>query len=190
MSSHSPVKIAICGTHGTGKSTTVRALADAFNTMKVEIVPEFARTYAAHAGNPDILMQGKDSPVSQLLSLIHYPVIEAMALARRPDLVICDRGILDSFAYVTEVGVPFSRSEREYAQRLLNDHAKTYDLVFYHPIEFALSHDGVRNSEHHFQRHMDKAIREQWARANVGLIEVRGSLEARVQTIMQYLPHL
>ena len=82
---------------------------------------------------------------------------------------------------------PFTECESRYARVLLFTHAKTYDHVFYHPVEFPLIHDGVRNSDHAFQSQIDKAVKALWAEAGVPLIEITGTIAERVQKISDYI---
>ncbi len=182
-----PIKIAISGSHGTGKTTTVNELAKIFRNNAVEIVPEFARNFIETNDNPNVMMEGAAHPISQMMALIHYPVLEQQAQLKNPALIISDRGILDSYSYIRAVNVPLDEFELKYMIDMTTRHAQSYHHVFYHPIEFPLKQDGVRDIDIRFQEHMDKAIRHAWKAANVPIIEVGGSVIVRTHAIFSTL---
>ena len=177
-----PPKIAITGTHGTGKSTLVAALAAHYRArgLKVEIAQEFGRRYVEYTGDAKRLQPGASNPARQIISLFHDVQEEYRAMAAGPDIVICDRGVVDSLTYSLAVGETYDAVDMAFTRELINSHARTYDLVIALPIEFPMLYDGVRPADVAFQAFIHEEMAREWAKAGVTPKTVTGSVPERV----------
>ncbi len=185
MTRNLPPKIVITGTHGTGKSTLVAALADHYRAqgLAVEIKREFGRRYVDYTGDAKRLQPGASSPARQIISLFHDVQEEYRAMAAGPDIVICDRGIVDSLTYSLAVGEVYDAVDMAFTRGLINDHVKTYDLVIRVPVEFPMHYDGVRPDDVAFQTFIDAEMAKEWRDAGAALRTVQGTVEQRVAQV-------
>ena len=124
------VKIGFTGTHCTGKTTLVNRLHK--DIPKSAVVKEVARNY-----DRDILRKceyQKDILADQIRSEV-YASIEN-------EIVITDRTIIDNIAYM----MYFCGLEYHYmVYDILKDWIRTYDVIFFCPIEdIPLEDDGFR----------------------------------------------
>ena len=119
-------KFALVGTSCVGKSTLLIALEKKlqkqFPSKNIAIVPEAARSYfSKHKTNTPFGF----SPQSEIQSLAKRT--EESVQKDNPDIILCDRSVIDSPAYVSTVG------DTKGAQRLLNniiDWLPTYSHIF------------------------------------------------------------
>ncbi|MBU0859180.1 MAG: ATP-binding protein [Alphaproteobacteria bacterium] len=176
-----PPRIVITGTHGVGKSTLVAALCAHYRQRGVvtEVAREFGRRYIEYSGDPLRLTPASTNPSRQVISLFH-DVQEEFRAAAAGDLVICDRGVVDSLAYSEAVGITYDAVDLKFARGLVHEHARGYDLVIYLPVEFALADDGVRMADVAFQKFMDEQIYKGWRDAGVSPVMVRGTEAQRL----------
>ena len=181
-------KIAFTGAHGTGKTTLVRALAvrEGALTTGATVTPEVPRVICELVGDPTFFRRGKNSFAKQLTILLGQPVYEATVSAG--DIVLCDRAILDHWAYTRilfpeAVGTP----EAVAAEAMVRRHMKSYDALFYVPIEFAPEDDGTREGDAAFQRDIDGEIRRLLTSFGLRYETVRGAVEERVDLTLAAL---
>ena len=177
-----PPKIAITGTHGTGKSTLTAALADHYRArgLAVEVKREFGRRYVDYTGDAKRLQPGASNPARQIISLFHDVQEEYRAMAAGPDIVICDRGVVDSLTYSLAVGETYDPLDMAFTRALIADHVKTYDAVIRLPVAFPMPYDGVRPEDVAFQSFIDGALRKEWRDAGAKPRTVQGTVEERV----------
>lgn len=180
-----PPKIVITGTHGTGKSTLVAALAEHYRAqgLRVEIKREFGRRYVDYTGDAKRLQPGASNPARQIISLFHDVQEEYRAMAAKPDIVICDRGVVDSLTYSLAVGEVYDAVDMAFTRELINGHVNTYDLVIRVPVEFAMPYDGVRPADIAFQTFIDAEMQKEWRDAGANLHTVQGTVEQRVAQV-------
>jgi nicotinamide riboside kinase len=154
-------KIAFVGAHGTGKTTLVNALRDYLQSMGVEcaITPELPRIICDTASDPTFFRRGNNSLLRQTLLLAGQPIYET-AEASDEGVLLCDRSILDHWAYTLNLFLPELQIEGVIPplQDLVARHCCSYDYIFYVPIEFAPQDDGIRESDQEFQSAIDKEI--------------------------------
>ena len=61
-------------------------------------------------------------------------------------------------------------------------------LVFYFPIEFPVVDDGFRSKDEEFRKKIDENIKNILNYRHIPYIEVRGTVEERLNTIKQHFP--
>ncbi|MEO6323258.1 MAG: ATP-binding protein [Thermoanaerobaculia bacterium] len=188
---HSSQRIAFVGAHGTGKTTLARAVAEKLQEAGIAapVVPEVPRWICSKANDPVFFRREKNSPLRQVLLLLGQPVFETALLQSRSAWLLCDRSLLDHWAYTRLL----FRDEllREGVTELLDEfvssYTRTYDYMFYVPIEFAPLDDGTREGDDRFQEQVDSEIRQLLGAYRLATQTVSGTVEARVATVISQL---
>lgn len=163
------MKIALTGAHGVGKTTLARELA---KRLDLPLITDRARKAAKFLG----IDQAND-----LRAVLVQQLAEEM---RNSEGFVSDRSVLDLFAYWVAYGLKYDQFHTDICRN-----AK-YDLLVYVPVETPLTDDGFRDVDLEFQRLVDIIIKEAFdfylhVRKR---ITVSGTLEERVQTVMDALP--
>lgn len=148
------MKIAIIGTHGTGKTTLAYRLCAeakkrAYNAV---ILNETARSC------PFPINQG--SSLDGFLWMTGTQIAkEQAAKAHKSDYIVCDRSVLDHVCYV-----PYDLANGEiydYFKLALGTWMTTYDKIFWvHPTGEAIIPDGIRATDMNYQMKIHERFRE------------------------------
>lgn len=141
------MKLAFIGTHGVGKTTLCFDLAARLKRLdwSVDIVKEVARACP--------LPINRDTTVEAQAWILHTQVAEELAAASRYQVVVCDRSVLDNYAYLAHRG---GRSAAYDA--LVQEWITTYDALVKVPVIQSPSFDGTRDTSSAFQRDIDHWI--------------------------------
>ncbi|MGD8628761.1 MAG: ATP-binding protein [bacterium] len=141
------LKIAFIGTHGVGKTTLCYELAAHLKRLdySVDFVKEVARECP--------LPINQDTTLEAQSWILHTQIAREIAAADKYQAVICDRSVLDNYAYlVHQVGqVP----EME---PVIGHWLKTYTLLVKVPIWEPPRFDGTRDLSETFQAEIDRTI--------------------------------
>lgn len=143
------VKLAFIGAHGVGKTTLCFDLASRLKRLDrgVDIVKEVARACP--------LPINRETTFEAQAWILHQQIAEELESASRYEMVICDRSVLDNYAYmVHRVG-----RQPEY-DALVAAWLRSYDGLFKVPIMHGPSFDGTRDVSDRFQREVDGIIEE------------------------------
>lgn len=176
-------RIILIGAHGTGKSTLAKVLAEAFNFPITESVAR-------------ILLELKYNPDS-----MDYQ--EAVCKLSRWDftrwkdvLNIMTRCPLDALAYTKALS---RKKEDKLYSDMYNRHLEHFkkdevamemlkhSLFVYLPIEFKPENDGVRPTDPEYQQVVDQAMRELIREFQITPLVVSGSVEERVEKVINYI---
>lgn len=181
-------KIALTGAHGTGKTTLLAALSKFFKNQGEShlLVPEIPRIACQAAGDPEFFRRGFNSLNKQLMLLFGQVVYESTC-GKQTSLLICDRTVIDHLAYTRVLfGEELKSSQID---MLIEDfavkHSKTYDEIFYLPIEFPPVDDGIRESDILFQRSVDNEIRALLDANKISVTTVSGTVEERASLVFR-----
>jgi thymidylate kinase len=142
------VKVAFIGTHGVGKTTLCYDLAALLKRrdLSVDIVKEVARL-------SPLPINRKTSLDAQTWILMTQ-VAEEIRSASQHQVVVCDRSVLDNYAYMV-----LACGRQKGIERFVDHWMKTYDLLFKVPMsEGAVSADGVRDTDEFFMRSIDQLV--------------------------------
>lgn len=141
------MKIAFIGTHGVGKTTLCYDLASRLKRQDrvVDIVQEVARACP-------LPINRETTPQAQAW-ILHTQIAEELAASARGDIVICDRSVLDNYAYLVH-----QAGHRPEFDALVRQWVTTYDFLFKVPIIDAPTFDGTRDVSRDFQRAIDGVI--------------------------------
>lgn len=143
------MKLAFIGTHGVGKTTLCYDLASRLKRQDrvVELVMEVARK------SP--LPINRDTTIAAQSWILHTQIAEEIAASATEAIVICDRSVLDNYAYLVH------RAGRQAAlDPLVREWVKSYDCLFKVPILGVPTFDGRRDLSPAFQREIDVLIDE------------------------------
>jgi nicotinamide riboside kinase len=80
-------------------------------------------------------------------------VAEEIRTSSLNDVVVCDRSVLDNYAYMV-----LACGRQKPIERCVDHWMKTYDLLFKVPFAGAASADGVRDTDEFFIRSIDQLV--------------------------------
>ena len=141
------MKIAFIGSHGVGKTTLCYDLASRLKRQDraVDLVKEVARRCP--------LPINRDTTLSAQAWILHTQIADEVAAAAQTDIVICDRSVLDNYAYMVNQAGRLPAYDA-----LVTEWVRTYDGLFKVPIIDAPTFDGQRDVSQTFQRDIDGII--------------------------------
>jgi nicotinamide riboside kinase len=141
------LKVAFVGTHGVGKTTLCFDLAAQLKRLDlgVDIVKEVARRCP--------LPINEDTTYDAQAWILHTQIAEEIAATADNEVVICDRSVLDNYAYlVARVG------RRAELDPLVREWVRGYDALIKVPVLGAPQFDGKRATSRWFQLEIDGII--------------------------------
>ena len=141
------MKVAFIGTHGVGKTTLCFELAAHLKRLDlgVELVKEVARRCP--------LPINEETTLDAQTWILHTQVAEEIAASAQYEVVVCDRSVLDNYAYLV------ARAGRHPAlDGLVGEWIRGYDTLFKVPVTSAPSFDGTRAVSRAFQLEIDATI--------------------------------
>jgi thymidylate kinase len=146
-------KVALVGTHGINKTTLAYELAGALKRRgrTVELLTEIARECP--------FPLNEQATREAYLWIIARQVQLEIEKAPRADVLVCDRSVLDNFAYyVRRYGSTDEQAEAlgAYCQSWM----KSYDMLVRLPITQPLAADGFRSTNEEFQHDIDRLCDE------------------------------
>lgn len=141
------MKVAFIGTHGTGKTTLCYDLVGALKKQNVnaDLVKEVARL------SP--LPVNRKTSLDAQTWILMTQVAEEIRSASHHDVVVCDRSVLDNYAYLA-----FACGRQKAIERFVDFWMKSYDLLFKVPVVEAPSEDGFRDTDQFFIRSIDQLV--------------------------------
>ncbi len=141
------MKLAFIGTHGVGKTTLCYDLASALKRqgINVDMVKEVARL-------SPLTINRKTSLDAQMW-ILATQIAEEIRSASQHEVVVCDRSVLDNYAYMT-----FACGRQKPIERFVDHWMKSYDVLFKVPICGRASDDGVRDTDEFFMRNIDQLV--------------------------------
>ncbi len=143
------MKIALIGSHGVGKTTLCYELAARLKRQDrvVELVTEVARRCP--------LPINRDTTLQAQAWILHTQVAAELAASAEGGIVICDRAVLDNYAYlVHQVG------RQPGLDAMVHEWVASYDALIKVPIIDPPSFDGRRDVSQEFQVAIDRVIDE------------------------------
>lgn len=171
------LKIAFVGTHGVGKTTLCFDLAAQLKRLDlgVELVKEVARRCP--------LPINEETTLAAQAWILHTQMAEELAAQACYEVVICDRSVLDNYAYLV------ARAGRQSdLDPLVATWIRSYDALFKVPVLSLPSYDGTRAVSPAFQLEIDAVIDQ--LIGDFGVDALRLDAEDRdgwIPTVMQSL---
>jgi nicotinamide riboside kinase len=160
------LKVAFVGAHGVGKTTLCFDLAAQLKRLDlgVDIVKEVARRCP--------LPINEDTTFDAQAWILHTQIAEEIEAVAQYEVVVCDRSVLDNYAYLV------ARAGRQpELEPLVLQWVRSYHTLFKVPVTAAPTFDGKRAVSPAFQRQIDEIIEELLHR--FGIEAVRLDPEAR-----------
>lgn len=141
------MKIAFIGSHGVGKTTLCYELAARLKKQDrvVDLVMEVARSCP--------LPINRDTTIDAQAWILHTQIAQEIAAASRGGVVVCDRSVLDNYAYLVH-----ATGRRPSYDALIEEWVATYHALIKVPVLDPPSFDGTRDTSMHFQREIDRLI--------------------------------
>jgi nicotinamide riboside kinase len=142
------LKVAFIGSHGVGKTTLCFDLAALLKRqdLHVDIVKEVARL------SP--LPINQKTTLEAQLWILTTQVAEEIRSAAHHRVVVCDRSVLDNYAYMV-----FACGRQKPIERFVDFWIKSYDLLFKVPLAPGPApQDGVRDTDEFFVRGIDQLV--------------------------------
>ncbi len=141
------MKVAFIGTHGVGKTTLCYDLAAALKRQgfNVDMVKEVARL------SP--LPINRQTSLDAQTWILTTQVAEEIRSSSQHEVVVCDRSVLDNYAYLS-----FACGRQKAIERFMDYWMKTYDLLFKVPLAGQAQADGVRDTDEFFMRAIDQLV--------------------------------
>ncbi len=141
------LKVAFVGSHGVGKTTLCFELAARLKRrdLRVDMVKEVARSCP--------LPLNRDTTEEAQAWILHTQIAEEIAAAARHDVIVCDRAVLDNYAYLVQ---KFGRNR--VFDELMSAWLPTYAALIKVPIISNPRFDGVRDTAADYQQEIDQVI--------------------------------
>lgn len=168
------MKVAFIGTHGVGKTTLCYDLAALLKrrNVHVDIVKEVARL------SP--LPINRQTSLEAQTWILATQVAEEIRSASQHEVVVCDRSVLDNYAYMV-----FAAGRQKPIERFVEYWMKTYDLLFKVPMAGAAPVDGVRDTDEFFRHTIDKLVDELLAEKKLPCERLVGDHDAWIATVRE-----
>jgi GTPase SAR1 family protein len=141
------VKLAFIGSHGVGKTTLCYDLASRLKRQDraVDLVKEVARRCP--------LPINRETTREAQAWILHTQIADEVAACAQNDIVICDRSVLDNYAYLVNQAGRIPAYDA-----LVREWVGTYDRLIKVPIIDPPTFDGRRDVSHSFQHDIDRII--------------------------------
>jgi nicotinamide riboside kinase len=141
------MKLAFIGTHGVGKTTLCYDLVASLKRhgLDADLVKEVARL------SP--LPINRQTSLDAQTWILVTQIGEEIRSASRHAVVVCDRSVLDNYAYMV-----LACGRRRPIERFVEYWMKTYDLLIKVPITGTAAADGVRDVDELFVRSIDGLV--------------------------------
>jgi nicotinamide riboside kinase len=159
-------KVAFIGTHGVGKTTLCYDLAAALKRggRNVDVVKEVARQ------SP--LPINRQTSFEAQLWILTTQIAEEIRSASRHEVVVCDRSVLDNYAYMA-----LACGRRPELEPFLDEWMRTYDVLFKVPIGAPVTADGVRDTDEAFVQSVDATVDALLAEKGIACERLAGGRE-------------
>lgn len=171
------LKVAFVGTHGVGKTTLCFDLASQLKRLDlaVDLVKEVARRCP-------LPINENTTPDAQAW-ILHTQIAEELEAQSAYEVVICDRSVLDNYAYLV------ARAGRQSdLEPLVAKWIRTYDSLFKVPVISLPSYDGTRAVSPTFQLEIDGVIENLLEAFSVDVIRLGAEDRDRwIPAVMQAL---
>jgi len=143
------LKVAFIGSHGVGKTTLCFELAARLKRLdyRVDMVKEVARRCP--------LPINKETTLEAQAWILHNQIAVEIETAWMHDVIICDRSVLDNYAYMVD-----ACGRRGAYDALVSHWLSTYDTLIWVPILEGPHFDGVRDTDRMYQRRIDEKLEE------------------------------
>lgn len=167
-------RIIFTGAQGTGKTTIL----DEFRNQGKNVITEVVRNLAKEGVK--INEMGDEKGQKKIFSTYEKLLSEQVEY-------ISDRGLIDVLAYTMHLnkkGLVSDKLVKSQFNALKKFVKNNQDIIYcYFPIEFDVVDDGVRSLDEDYRREIDNNIKEILISLGTPWVTIKGSVEARVNTV-------
>lgn len=179
--------IVFTGSHGCGKSSLIQKLRSWDNTVCVNSVTRCSTTSQERRIDG---VENLDRSQYEILGKIIEATNDLIEDNKRhpENIYLVDRSVFDFVAYTEAFHKRGLVSDKclQTAKETLQNVYKTYDLICYLPVEFAIVDDGIRSLDEVLRTDVDKLIWEQIKDKN-NVITLSGSYEDRIESLRRWI---
>ena len=189
------MKIAVSGTHSTGKTTFLTRLRHLLETGGYHVASVADQAAAARDHGFPIM---REQTATTTLWIITTGIAAELAAARRADVVLVDRPVTDALAYHLAAHTwrrePLDPARSEYLTDIARHHTPSYDLIYRTVPDPALGirDDGHRDTDPAYRDLVDRTITTVHTRLGISAVpleskdhtsSVRKALELALRTV-------
>jgi GTPase SAR1 family protein len=155
------MKIAVAGTHSTGKTTFLTRLRHLLETAGYHVASVGDQAAAARDHGFPIL---REQTATTTLWIMTMGIAAELVAARRADVVLVDRPITDALAYHTAAhawrGEPVDPAAAAFLTDLARHHTPSYHLIYRAVVDptMGITDDGHRDTDPDYRHLVDDAI--------------------------------
>jgi AAA domain len=155
------MKIAVAGTHSTGKTTFLTRLRHLLETAGYHVTSVGDQAAAARDHGFPIL---REQTATTTLWIMTMGIAAELVAARRADVVLVDRPITDALAYHTAAhawrGEPVDLAAAAFLTDLARHHTPSYHLIYRAIVDptMGITDDGHRDTDPDYRQLVDDAI--------------------------------
>ena len=157
------MKVALIGSHGVGKTTLVYGLASRLKRTDVnlEVLVEVARRCP--------LPINTETSLAAQSWILHTQIADETYAATRAPVVLCDRSVLDNYAYLL-----LAEGPQPHLEPLIESWLESYELLVHVPIVVGTKahSDGVRSTDEHFRQAVDQRLTEEVERRGLSVLRL------------------
>lgn len=172
------MKIAVTGTHSTGKTTFLTRLRHLFETAGYHVASVGDQAAAARDHGFPIL---REQTSTTTLWIMTMGIAAELVASRRADIVLVDRPITDALAYHTAAhawrGQPVDPAAAAFLTDLARHHVCSYQLIYRSVVDptMGITDDGHRDTDPAYRLLVDEAITSVHARLEVATVPLRST---------------
>lgn len=181
-------RVAIVGSHGVGKTTlavdTLNCLAA--ENIPAQLAPEMPRFICSLVPDGSFFRRGHNTVLRQLLLIYSQTQTEFDRSQHGSGIIICDRSVIDHWAYTKLLFADALEHDGVLAlyEHFILNFCRTYEQLFYIPIENPPADDGVREDDQEFQQAIDHIIVSCLKKFELPYFEVRGTPAERCDIVV------
>jgi len=173
------MKIAITGTHSTGKTTLLNSIKQDVRSEEMLYRHKFFNELTRTIYKRGVTINESGDDMTQLLTNnVHINNL-------LEENFISDRCIIDSYSYTRYLYQQgkVSKWVYDYSYKLLQELCSKYDYIFWLRPEFDLQVDDVRSNDIQFQKDIDKIIEETIFMLDIKVHVLTGDVKNRTEQI-------
>ena len=189
------LKIAFAGAGGTGKSTLAQALRDYYTSLEYKV--NYLPSHISDIGKQMGLSHYNSYHVNQCAfqwSVLFAQIAKEQAFVKNGYGFITDRCSLDYIANSIQKleEKKLSNGSMSYYFQVAREHAKTYDLIVFIPVEFDNTEsdkkiNSWKERDNEKRKRTNDIIYGELVKSDIPYLSISGSVNNRMQQIQEYL---
>ncbi|MBL7206154.1 MAG: ATP-binding protein [Candidatus Aenigmarchaeota archaeon] len=172
------MRIAVIGTHSTGKTEFCKEIYDQLSkTKKVGFVSELTRKCPFPIN--------ENTSIKAQLWILANQIKEEQEKEDQNDVVICDRGLVDHFIYLIRKFPEYG----ELLSKFITEYSKGYDIIFKTEIDETkpIIDDGFRSIDSSFRKEIDDMLIDFLNNHDIDHVPIKNDLDFVMDKVMKCL---